>query len=178
MNRKQILNIHLYLALFFLPFLLLMPVTGGSYLLGIKGTREIVETFRVDQKIPKEEKIRDEWLRDQFSANNVDYKWESIKINGDTLTLRPSSRDYYVISPSGESTVFNKISPSFMARLMELHFGHGPAWFRIVEEAFALALVLITISGIWMMVMVKAYRKKILIPFSIGFIITLLAVVL
>lgn len=178
MNRKQILNVHLYLALFFLPFLLLMPISGGSYLLGIKGERETIEAFRVDQKIPKEEKIRDEWLKNQFSNNNIDYKWESVKVNGDTLTLRPSSRDYYVVFPDGENTVFNKISPSFMARLMELHFGHGPAWFRIMEQAFALALILITISGVWMMVMVKAYRTKILIPFSIGLIITLLAVVL
>lgn len=178
MNRKQILNIHLYLALFFLPFLLLMPISGGSYLLGIKGSRETVEAFRVDQKIPKEEKVRDEWLKEQFSANNVDYKWESVKVNGESLTLRPSSRDYYVVYPDGESAVFNKVSPSFMASLMELHFGHGPAWFRMIEQAFALALILITISGIWMMVMVKAYRMKILIPFSIGLLVTLLSILL
>ena len=40
MSRKTLMTIHLYLAAFFTPMLLIMAVSGGLYLLDIKGNME------------------------------------------------------------------------------------------------------------------------------------------
>ncbi|MEK9712897.1 MAG: hypothetical protein VW258_10060, partial [Thalassolituus sp.] len=40
------------------------------------------------------------------------------------------------------------VSPSLVAALMELHKGHGPGLFRILEQITALGLILVLISGL------------------------------
>ena len=37
MNRKTLITIHMYLAAFFAPFVLLVCISGGLYLVGVKG---------------------------------------------------------------------------------------------------------------------------------------------
>jgi uncharacterized iron-regulated membrane protein len=44
-SRKTLVTIHLYLAAFFAPILLIMAVSGGLYLLDIKGSMEKGETI-------------------------------------------------------------------------------------------------------------------------------------
>ncbi len=38
MNRALFIRIHMYLAAFFAPFVLLVSISGGLYLIGVKGS--------------------------------------------------------------------------------------------------------------------------------------------
>src|SRR5690606_25805690 len=174
MNRKTLIEIHLYLALFFMPFLLMMPITGVGYLLGQKGASEQAVIFTVNESVPSKD-IRAAWIKKQFSANNIDFSWEEIKESGETLILRPSSEDHYVLNMTDGQTQFIKVEPNFMLKMIELHKGHGPSWFKVLEEMFGVGLLLVSFSGVWLAFGMKAYRKKIIIPFAAGMIITLIA---
>ena len=46
MSRKLLINIHLYLAAFFTPVLLIMAISGGLYLMGIKGSYTEQQVFQ------------------------------------------------------------------------------------------------------------------------------------
>ena len=173
MNRKTLIEIHLYLALFFMPFLLMMPITGISYLLGQKGASEQSVVFTVNEAVPKD--TRNNWIRTQFEQNNIDFTWEEIKESGDSLILRPSSKQHYVLKMSDGQTQFINVKPNFMLKMIELHKGHGPSWFKILEEAFGVGLLLVSFSGLWLAFGMKAYRKKIVISFALGMIITIVA---
>ena len=120
MNRKLFLNIHLYLAAFFLPFLLLMPITGVSYLLGEKGAKISRVEFSTNEVPPQDKTQQKEWIKNQFENNNIDFDWEYIKPNGNDLILRPSSKDHYIVSVQADKTDFIKIEPNLLLKLIEL----------------------------------------------------------
>lgn len=178
MSRKLLLDIHLYLACFFLPFLLLMPITGVSYLLGQKGSAVTSVAFSVPSAVPSEDVARDEWIAAQFSAQGISFDWEYIKFNGKDMILRPSSREHYIVVPGESETVFKRVEPNFLLKIIELHKGHGPGWFKRLETVFGIALLLLTISGMWLSLMSKGLRKKVAWPFIIGSIVTLVALVI
>jgi len=114
MNRKIFLNIHLYLAAFFLPFLLLMPITGVSYLLGEKGAKVSRVEFSTNEVPPQDKNQQKEWIKNQFENNKIDFDWEYIKPNGNDLILRPSSKDHYIVSVQADKTDFIKIEPNLL----------------------------------------------------------------
>ncbi len=176
MNRKLFLNIHLYLAAFFLPFLLLMPITGVSYLLGEKGAKLSKVEFVVNETPPLEKKEQDEWIKNQFKINNIDFEWEYIKPNGKDLILRPSSVDHYILSVEDNQTEFIKIEPNLLLKLIELHKGHGPKLFKTLEITAGIALILITISGVFLSFYSRSLKKKFLLPLAIGSIVMLITI--
>ena len=51
MNRKTLITIHMYLSAFFAPMVLLVAISGGLYLIGIKGSVERMrdEVLEFDQ---------------------------------------------------------------------------------------------------------------------------------
>lgn len=176
MSRKQLIDIHLYLASFFLPFLLLMPITGVSYLLGQKGSVETSVVFSVPELPPAEGK--EDWIAAQFSAQGIEFDWEYIKYNGKDMILRPSSRTHYTVVPGEAETTFKKLEPNMLLKLIELHKGHGPGWFKKLEIVFGIGLLLITISGVWLSLMLKGLRMKVAAPFLVGSLVTIIALIL
>ncbi len=178
MNRKLYLNIHLYLAAFFLPFLLLMPITGVSYLLGEKGSKISSVEFIVDELPPIEKNQQNDWIKNQFKNNNINFEWEYIKVNGKDLILRPSSVDHYIVSVQENRSEFIKIQPNFLLKMIELHKGHGPSLFKSLEIGAGIGLIFLTISGIILSFYSRSLRKKFLLPLIIGSIVTILAILI
>lgn len=178
MNRKLYLNIHLYLAAFFLPFLLLMPITGVSYLLGEKGAKVSRVEFSTNEVPPQDKNQQQEWIKNQFENNKIDFDWEYIKPNGNDLILRPSSKDHYIVSVQADKTDFIKIEPNLLLKLIELHKGHGPSLFKSLEISAGIGLILLTISGIFLSFYSRSLRKKFLLPLIIGSIVTILAIII
>ena len=56
---------------------------------------------------------------------------------------------------------------------MELHKGHGPSWYKQFQTAFALGLIFIMISGLYLGLMSAAYRRQTLVLCSAGLFIFL-----
>lgn len=169
MKRHHIITIHLILSTFLLPFLLMMPLSGTLYLLGEKGEQTTSEKiFSIPGPIPEGELEREDFFREAFSARSVDFSFEYIKDAGGTLIFRPASRDHYIAKLNGEGADLHEVQPNFLKKMIELHKGHGPRLFRSFEMIFGLGLILIALSGVWLAVLVPAYRKKLVFSFLAG----------
>jgi len=167
-NRKLMIQIHLVIASFFLPLMLMMPMTGTLYLWNFKGEVKQTEVFRMTGPVPDEQKEQESFFRKQFQERGIDYDFEYVRVGTDEFTLRPVTRDHFVIKKAGDELVFFKVEPSLLKRMIELHKGHGPVAMRWFEAAFGISLILITLSGLWLAFTVPAYRKQTLISFALG----------
>lgn len=176
MKRSTLIDIHLILSSFFLPFLLLMPLTGFLYLAGQKGEVKKELVYSINEKLPTENK--EEWLNEQFKRFDSEYKYEYIKSNGTTHIMRPTSKNFYTILETETGIEVYKSEPTLLSKMIELHKGHGPNLFRAMEALFGLFLMLIVISGMWLALTVKAYRKKTFISLALGVLVFILALVI
>jgi hypothetical protein len=166
MKRHHLITVHMILSTFLLPFLLMMPLSGGLYLFGIKGDEVREESFEIDVEIPQGELERENYFRELSRAQSLNLDFEYIKENGDTLIFRPTSKDYY--SAQDGRAKFTHHRPSLLKKMMELHKGHGPRNFKNFEMLFGLGLLLMTFTGVWMAILIPAYRKKLGISFLLG----------
>ena len=149
MSRKTLMTIHLYLAAFFTPMLLIMAVSGGLYLLNIKGSVEKGEAVLIPGvALTQEGEAKADELRAVLENAGFDGDFDYIKDRGSMMQTRPTSRDYFEIKPVDAGLEVTPVSPDLVASMMELHKGHGPLVFRTLEKILALGLVLILLTGL------------------------------
>jgi hypothetical protein len=178
LKRPLLIQIHLVLASVFMPLMLMMPLTGTSYLLGFKGTEVKTEAFRTSENVPEDKNTHRTFFEEQFKKQNLDFGFEQIKESGSDFIFRPSSRVHYMASKSAEGgLIFTKIEPNLLKRLIEIHKGHGPQLMRYFEMAFGFALILTTLSGLWLAFTVPAYTKSTLISFGVGALVIVLCLI-
>ena len=170
MNRKLLITIHMYLAAFFAPAVLLVGISGGLYLAGVKGDveQEIIysssETI-IDSKSPT---LQADVATLLANAGVESYSFEYIKVKGATLYTRPTSSDHYLIKLNAGGVEVIHASPSLQSRLMELHKGHGPTTFKTFQKAFAIGLIFIILSGLWLGVSAARLRRSTLLTAATG----------
>lgn len=176
MNRQKIISVHLWLSSFFLPMLFLIPATGALMLLKTSGDTERVVAFEISDTLPDQAEEHEPFFREQFKKNNVDFDFEYIRYSGADFIFRPTSRIHYVaVKSETNSLSMYRVTPNLLKRLTEIHKGHGPAFIKWVEIAFGAALLLITISGLWLALTVPAYRRQTLIAFGVGTVLILVS---
>jgi hypothetical protein len=160
-----------------MPFFILFVVTGTLYLAGIKGESEkkLVKTF--DITLSKNVEILDAQVKQILKDEGIKFDYEYLKIKGKSIYLRPTSRDYYVFERA-EQTKLYKVESSFQKKMMELHKGHGPTLFKRFSIVFGVGLFLVGITGIYLGVSVKAYRRTSLIYMGLGTLFSLLVLLI
>lgn len=176
MSRKLLVSIHLYLAAFFAPFIIVMALTGGLYLLGIKG--EIVKSpvAMLDgvHLNGKSANLKEDVSRLLQQAGVSSFGFDYVKVKGDHLYTRPTSSTHYLLEPGDAGVKVTQIDPSLIAGLIELHKGHGPAAFRIVEQLLAAGLILIMLSGLYLGLMAPKLKGPTIVLSSSGLLVFLL----
>lgn len=174
--RQKMISIHVLLSSFFIPFLFLIPLSGALYLLDESGSQEKTFAFSIQEELPSEDSELEAFFREQFKKNNVDFDFEYIRTNGNDFIFRPTSRVHYIATKSSDNTIgFTQVNPSFLKRIMEVHKGHGPILIKWVQVAFGIALLLVTVSGLWLSLTIAAYRRLTLIAFVIGSVVIVTA---
>jgi hypothetical protein len=169
MNKRQFfIQAHLIMGSLFLPLMLLLPLSGVLYLSDLEGEMTKTEAFRIAELPPEAPADQESFFREQFKKQNIDYKFESLRARGDEFNFNPRGYTHYVVSKENGGLVFYKVVPSFLKRLNELHTGHGKEIMRVYEVLCGFAMILIALSGIWLAATAKAYRKPMLISFSLG----------
>lgn len=148
MSRKTLMQLHLYLAAFFAPVMLILALSGGLYLLGIKGEMVKGDAVIIPQASLNTEGDKVAQVRSLLTQAGLDADFEYLKERGPMLQTRPTSRDHYEIEQTPEGVKVTPVSPSLVAALMELHKGHGPGLFRILEQITALGLILVLVTGL------------------------------
>ena len=160
MSRKLLINIHLYLAAFFAPMVLLMAISGGLYLVGVKGEQRVESSVLLPGSLNPESAQLESDVRLLLDQAGLAADFERLKVRGREVTTRPSNRLNYRLKPSKGGVQIDVLQPSLQASLIELHKGHGPQWFRLGQQVFALALVLIMLSGLWLGLAAKGLRTR------------------
>lgn len=155
MQRALFITIHMYLSAFFAVFVLLVAVSGGLYLLGVKGSVEKTPVYSSAEDPGVSAVLDDSAALERAvaallaQAGVSDYSFDYVKVKGSTLYTRPTSRAHYVIE-LGEGVNIARAQPSLQAAMMELHMGHGPTAFKNFQKFFAAGMIFIILSGLWL----------------------------
>ena len=152
MDRKLLITIHVYLAAFFAPAVLLVAFSGGLYLAGVKGKveQEIIYSSSEVRINSKSASLQADVVALLARAGVKSYSFEYVKVSGATLYTRPTSSDHYIIESNADGVEVIHARPSLQSRMIELHKGHGPTVFKTFQKAFAIGLVFIIFSGLWL----------------------------
>lgn len=166
MNRKLLVTLHLYLAAFFTPMVLLVGITGGLYLYGIKGsavTTQAAVLAGQQLSVPKDAAQASAYIDELFKQANIEHSYDYVRAQGPAATTRPTHRTHYQFKQGEAGIEISKLEPNLMMTMLELHKGHGPALFRLFETVFALGLVLVMLTGFWLGLQSPMLRKPTLL---------------
>ena len=135
--------------------------------MGFKGStqQEIVSSISVGNNT-----ITKDYVAAHIKKMAPDYSFEYIKEKTGVFYTRPTTRTYYKIKKKGQSAyVVYKVTPNFLASIIEVHKGHGPSLLKTLEKVLGFILMLILFSGVWLALQLKRDRKITLILMSSGF---------
>jgi hypothetical protein len=125
-----------------------MAVSGGLYLLDIKGSMEKGETIVLEGVTIDDTGDKSAQVKKLLEQANLSNDFEYLKDRGAVMQTRPTSRDHYEIKTTGNRVEITPVSPDLVAAMMELHKGHGPGLFRLLEQIMALGLILTLLTGL------------------------------
>ena len=151
MTRALLIKLHLYLSAFFSAAIILVAVSGGLYLIGIKGsvTQTSVATLSAGQQLladPSQSAVQEALAE----VGVRDFSFDYVKQKGTQLITRPTTRPFYTLDVAGDEIVIRYNEPSLQKRMIELHMGHGPSAYKVYQQIFAAGMLFIILSGLWL----------------------------
>lgn len=177
--RNLITLLHLYAATLLAPFFILVAITGGLYVAGIKAeTEKSLLKFDTPIAIDSKSTTLDADIRKLLADNQINLEFEYLKNRQDSITTRPTSRDHIELKNKDGVWSATLHKPNLHYSLMELHKGHGPTLFKKYQIAAAIALFLIMISGLVIGFLSHAYRIKTIVSTATGTIIFIILALL
>ena len=179
MDRKLLITIHMYLAAFFAPAVLLVAISGGLYLVGVKGQVEQEAIYSSDNVTidSKSASLNADVAALLADAGVEGYSFEYVKVSGANLYTRPTSSDHYIIQLKKGGAEVLLARPSLQSRMIELHKGHGPSAFKTFQKAFAVGLIFIILSGLWLGISAARLRRSTLLTAGAGAVVFLLLLI-
>ena len=173
MDRKLLITIHMYLAAFFAPAVLLVAISGGLYLAGVKGEVEQEAIYSSSNATidSQSASLHTDVAALLAEAGVESYSYEYVKVSGANLYTRPTSSDHYIIKLNESGVEVIHARPSLQSRMIELHKGHGPSAFKTFQKAFAVGLLLIMLSGLWLGISAARLRRSTLLTATAGAIV-------
>lgn len=175
MDRRSVINLHLYFSGVSLFLLLLFILSGSLHLFGVKeGEQSLSLGFVEVVGAPSQENL-EKLLNEKIKEHNPNYKFDYIKGKSPSFITRPTTRTYYKLK---YNDVDNKVEvtqhiPNFNKRLMEFHKGHGPLRTKKILAVIALIFALAIFTGLWLGLTVKSYRKITLLTSGTSLLIVL-----
>ncbi len=164
MNRSLFITIHMYLSAFFAVFVLLVATSGGLYLAGYKGVVESTEVYSGEDTeglSALSGEALEKAVVELLGRAGVDgYRFEYVKVKGADLYTRPTSRAHYKIELDDQEVTVLRREPNLQSAMMELHMGHGPLAFKTFQKIFALGMLFIILSGLWLGLSAERLRVR------------------
>jgi len=173
--RKYLILAHLWLAGLMAPAFALHAISGGLYLMNIKGE---APTERVSlpagATLDFESPTLEEDVRAFLKTANLKHDFEYVRNRGNVIQLRPTSRTYLQFTQTPQGLTAVRVKPDTVKSLMELHKGHGPQIFKSYQKLVAACLLLVVLGGISVGLMSKAYRRQTVVAVVIGAVVFVL----
>ena len=167
--RKYLVLAHLWFAGLMAPAFALHAISGGLYLMNVKGE---VSTERVSlpagSTLDFESATLESDVRSLLETANLKSDFEYIRNRGSVIQLRPTSKTYLEFRQSPQGLSATRVKPDTVKSLMELHMGHGPQMFKTYQKFVALFLLGVILGGISVGLLSKAYRRQTGIAVVIG----------
>lgn len=173
MNRSLLITIHLYLASFFSAAVILVALSGGLYLLGVKGSKEetTVATLPLAAHALPANADKETVLGLLAAAGISDFDFEYVRQGGSQAVTRPTSRTHYRLKTEGSTLVVTRIEPDLQSRMIELHKGHGPTAFKTFQKVFAAGLLFVILSGLWLGLSSDRLRRNTVVVAGAGLLV-------
>ena len=129
--RKYLVLAHLWLAGIMAPAFALHAISGGLYLMDIKGK---AATERVSLPAGADLDFKSATLeadvRALLTQANLNHDFEYIRNRGTVIQLRPTSKTYLEFKQTPQGLTASRVKPDTVRSMMELHKGHGPQIFK------------------------------------------------
>lgn len=173
--RKYLILAHLWLAGLMAPAFALHAISGGLYLINIKG-KAATERVSLPQgaELDFESPTLETDVRALLANANLKTDFEYIRNRGTVIQLRPTSKTYLEFKQTPQGLSATRVKPDTVMSMMELHKGHGPQIFKSYQKLVALLLLAVVFGGILVGFMAKAYRRQTVIAVVIGVIVFVL----
>jgi hypothetical protein len=169
--RRLLISIHLYVAGFMAPAILLMAMTGGLHLAGASETMTRTEiALPANAELDFNSETLEADIRTLLDEAGIDHRFEYVRGRGDMVQLRPTSRTFLELAQTPDGLKATRVQPNLMAGLMELHKGHGPRLYRLYGVLVGLALAIAVLGGILVGWLAPAYRRTTMIATGLGLI--------
>lgn len=163
MNRRTLIKVHGFIAVFFLPLAMLYAITGALYITGSKGSIDET-TLKVGlrsgwaQSIDVARSFANEHLLDagfpaasnsagEFVLGDGKYLWRALTHSVTLVRLDDATAEIRVEKNS------------LYKQLVEIHKNHAGPWFAFLGIAFGVAMMTLILSGAWMMFESSLYRR-------------------
>ena len=160
-SRNFLTTLHLCAASFLAPVFVLMAISGGLYLLGIKGkVTEIPVPLASDASLDLPAPDLEAAVRQFLSESGVEHRFEYLKRDDDKLITRPTSRVHYVVHVGRDGVRLSRNEPDLQMRLIELHKGHGPTAFKTLQKVMAAGLLVVVSTGFWLGLSAAGLRTR------------------
>ena len=177
MARALLIKLHLYFSAFFAAAIVLVAVSGGLYLIGIKGS---VEQTMVGSLDSGEALLADPSHAAVDAAlagvGVADFDFDYVKQSGSRLTTRPTTRPFYTLDIEGDEVTVQYNTPSLQKRMIELHMGHGPSAYKTYQQFFAAGMLFVMLSGLWLGLSSDRLRTTTLVTSGSGLLLFVLLV--
>lgn len=173
-TRNLLILVHLFLAAFLAPSFLMVGITGALDHAGIEpAIVDINLVLPADTQLDPDSPTLKQDVGEILAAQNIHLDIESIRSRDGEMTTRPTSRTFARFSQTPQGLRASLHKPGLQYAMMELHKGHGPAVFKTYQIIAGIALFLVIIGGLIVGLLAKAYRKKVLVSLSLGFLLFL-----
>jgi len=170
--RKYLILAHLWFAGLMAPAFALHAISGGLYLMDMKGE---AATERVslpsNASLDFKSETLDADVRALLADANIKHDFEYIRNRGTVIQLRPTSKTYLEFKQSPQGLSATRVKPDTVRSMMELHKGHGPQIFKSYQKLVALLLLGVVLGGILVGLMAKAYRRQTIIAVIGGIVV-------
>ncbi|CAM4152619.1 hypothetical protein [Campylobacter armoricus] len=178
MNKNKLFRqIHIYISLFFLPLAFLYAITGFAYIAGLDGESGAkIQDYKIQAVI--QEGAEAEFLIDFLKKNNLKLPSSlEPKLNkkGNGIEIGTISYTAGIIKLDENHYKITTKSRSLLGNMILLHKDKGMWYFSVLGLAFALAMIILYISGLLItLIAIRKDRGKQIAILGIGFAITLI----
>lgn len=161
-DRRNLISIHGYIAVFFLPMAVLYAITGAFYVVGVRGN---VDDMRIELDLPSN------WPTTTSDALDVAAKAlagrgvtlsntpdRSIEISKDEYLFRSLNYSFRLTQSGTNRAVVTYTKNGLYRQFVEIHKDHAGSLFSVLGFAFGIALFVLLLSGTVLILQLKQHR--------------------
>lgn len=170
------MKVHLYLSLFFLPAALIYALTGALYIFDVRENADAkIQEFTLPS-IPQQGEEQATILS-VLHANNLKVPNDTqIRLQKGNATMGSIAYNVSITTNKQGQAIVRVTDRGLYGILVLMHKAKGKFYFDIIAVGFAISLMIFYLSGLIITSFCKKKRKEALLTFTLGLLLTALAI--